>query len=286
MTIILPIVYLFFGWALGKIGFDIKRSASSLLTKLAIPIVIAWNISTHFKTMGVIILSTIVVMYMVYYVGKKITTDPIKNLCFYYLNIGWLGLPIATSVFGNEAATIIISAYVGSSIFGNTIGAATLSKKTKSITSLMGSPPLISVLIGIVLIPFNTVIQNHVEFIYNTAKLTMSILGMLILGLWLSNTTIKTRDIKNELLPYALKSLVWGCAVTLIAGVCALFYIPLTTIQWKTLYLLCLLPPAANIIVLETHYCHTGKSAPIILCSTIISIAFIMLYVLIITLWL
>ncbi|WP_234480085.1 hypothetical protein [Erwinia sp. S38] len=44
------------------------------------------------------------------------------------------------------------------------------------------------------------------------------------------------------------------------------------------LYLFCLLPPAANIIVLETHYLGTGRSAKAISCGTCISIVAIAIY--------
>ncbi|ECQ0328475.1 permease, partial [Salmonella enterica] len=46
----------------------------------------------------------------------------------------------------------------------------------------------------------------------------------------------------------------------------------------ETLYLFCFLPPAANIIVLETHYMGTGRSARTISCGTCISIIAITIY--------
>ena len=153
MTIFLPIFYLFIGLLSGRLIWDPKPRLSLLLTKFIIPIVIIYNVSTQFSSMGLVLISTIVLMSVMLIAGKVLKVSPVNSLCFSYLNIGWLGLPIASSLFGSEAATIVISAYIGSSIIGNSVGAYILSGSSFSIKKLLMMPPVIALLIGFALLP-------------------------------------------------------------------------------------------------------------------------------------
>ncbi|KQN46602.1 permease [Serratia sp. Leaf50] len=278
MTIFLPLGYLLVGWLIGQTSWDIKTLASTLLTRLFIPLVIVFNIATHFSSMSGIIIATALAMLILLGVSRLFTRDPVLNLCFCYLNIGWLGLPVATALFGNEAAVIIIAAYVGSSIMGNSVGAGMLSGNAFNLKKLIQTPPVIALAIGILLIPFSREVKSLGVEIYPFAKFMMSFLGMAILGIWLSKVKVRAVDFRRELKPFLLRSAVMAILVTLMWMFAR--YIHQTTVvnNAPTLYLLCLLPPAANIIVLETHYLGSGRSARPISCGTCISIVAIALY--------
>ena len=114
MSIFFPLIYLFAGWLAGKTALDFKTGASWVLTRIAIPVVIVFNIATRFDSMSPIIIATALCMLVMMMVCQRLMRDPVKSLCFSYLNIGWLGLPVASALFGNDASAIIIAAYVGS----------------------------------------------------------------------------------------------------------------------------------------------------------------------------
>ena len=101
---------------------------------------------------------------------------------------------------------------------------------------------------------------------------------MAVLGIWLSKTTISMGDFRLELRPFFTRLVVFAVLVSLLLLIANQFNASLITQNPATLYLLCLLPPAANIIVLETHYLGTGNSARAISCGTCISIVVIALY--------
>ncbi|EDT0101430.1 permease, partial [Salmonella enterica] len=109
-------------------------------------------------------------------------------LCFTYLNIGWLGLPVASSLFGNDAALIVIAAYVGSSVVGNSFGAGILASNKINLIKLLQTPPVLALFTGIFLIPFRQQVTHWFYDVYEVAKFLMSFLGMGVLGLWLSKT--------------------------------------------------------------------------------------------------
>lgn len=283
MSILLPFFYLFIGWLLGKTTWNIKYPASWLLTKFIIPIVIIFNISTRFSSMGGIISVTAIIMLIMLVIARYISDDPVMILCFIYLNIGWLGLPVASSLFGNDAAIIVIAAYVGSSIVGNSAAAGMLSSNKSSSLKLLATPPVVALIIGIILIPYRQQINLWFDDIYRAAKLLMSFLGMGILGLWLAKTKINCGDLRLEMRYFIKRAIVVFLIITSLLLMAHIFNQSLLTDNPATLYLFCFLPPAANIIVLETHYLGSGRSARMISCGTCISIIAIVIYAILIS---
>ncbi len=278
MSIFFPLIYLFAGWLVGKTALDFKTTASWVLTRIAIPVVIIFNISTRFGSMSTIIVATAMCMLAMLVVCQRIMRDPVKSLCFSYLNIGWLGLPVASALFGNDASTIIIAAYVGSSIVGNSVGAGMLSGSRFNLLKLVQTPPVLALFAGAMLIPFGQNVSRWGTELYSVSKFMMSFLGMAVLGIWLSKIRLSASDLLREIKPFLLKSVVMAVLVSLLLLLASSLDFRLIAENPATLYLFCLLPPAANIIVLETHYLGTGKSARPITCGTCVSIIAISLY--------
>lgn len=278
MTIFVPLIYLFAGWLAGKTAWDFKAAASWVLTRAAIPVVIIFNIATHFDSMSTIIIATAVAMLIMLIASRYTIRDPIKSLCFSYLNIGWLGLPVATALSGSEAATIVIAAYVGSSIVGNSVGAGMLSGNRFNLRKLVQTPPVLALIVGIALIPLRQHISLWFADIYSVAKFLMSFPGMAVPGIWLSKIKLTLSDLRQEIRPFLLKAGVMVILISFMLWLAGIGHFRLITENPATLYLFCLLPPAANIIVLETHYLGTGRSATIITCGTCISMIAITLF--------
>ena len=278
MSMLLPVCYMLAGWLWGRWGGDGRQLASKILSRYVIPVVIAWNVATQFTLMSVMLLVSMAAMAIVFAIGRFIMRDVVQQLCLCYLNIGWLGLPIGSLLFGEQAASLMIAAYVGSSIFGNTLGAGLLSARRISLQQLVMSPPLLSVAAGILLIPAHAVLTTYATELYGYAKLLMSILGMGILGLWLSATRLQIKDVHSAALSTLYRIGLWATLIVVTGIAIRCTGVVLTPAQWKTLLLISLLPPAANIIVLETHYAGTGHSAPTILWGTLISLVLIAIY--------
>lgn len=286
MLIFLPLIYLALGFIIGKSPFNLKGIASYLLNRFIIPLVIIYNIATHQPGVFIIIFASILMMVIMLFISKIFTSDPIKDLCFCYLNVGWLGLPIASTLFGSQAAMIFIAIYVGSSIFGNSIGASMLSPQQEINSKLLNtfqSPPIIAFIIGLITIPLNHFITIYFHTLYEIFKFLLSLLGMMILGMWLASTKIKIQDLITALQLFLLRA----TFIALFISACLIisyYYYPITLLLNNplALYLLCLLPPAANIIVLETYYAKTGRSASMIACGTLVSLLAIGCYAIIV----
>jgi len=273
-----PLLYLFFGYIVGKSTLNITKFAPFILTKCVIPFVIVWNIAIYFEQMALIIVFTVLVISVLFFISYKLTGNATSSLCLCYLNIGWLGLPIVASLFGDEAARFMLAVYIGSSIFGNSIGANYLSGTPISFRNVISSPPVIALILGFILIPFNALIIQYGQSIYQLSKFMMSLFGMLVLGIWLANTTIGKGHIIDNMKVYLLR--IGFCVIGILVFSVLVKWVGLHFLEHYVplLLLICLLPPAANIIVLETYYKGSGDSAVRISCETLFSIVAIAIY--------
>ena len=282
LKILLPFLYLGLGFLVGKTPIDIKNQTSYLLTRLAIPMVIIYNIATFHSDLFFIITAMIVMLTAMMLLSRLFTSDAVERLCFFYLNIGWLSLPIVAPVWGDSAAAAVLSLYIGNSLFGNSIGAGMLINNGAAkidIKRTLKSPPVAALIIGIICIPFGDSIKLYLPPLYRILKLVMSILGMGVLGMWLAKIKLEIKDLKLTLKLAIMRALTVCCLMTLFIFIAGLLHLELITANKQALYMICILPPAANIIVLETHYCHTGKSAGLTAWGTLLSLVLIPIYI-------
>ena len=127
--------------------------------------------------------------------------------------------------------------------------------------------------------------QSHVQPIYRLLKWLMSFLGMAILGIWLAGIKLHVADIKETVKWIILRAVTVSLFVSAWIFIGGILHLELVTGNKEALFMLSILPPAANIIVLETHYRKTGESAGMIACGTLLSIGLIIVYAAITT-WL
>lgn len=283
MSVLFPIVYMLGGLLVGRYLPSIRGVLSRLLTKVFIPYVIVYNILTYQDGTAMIAIFSIVFCSLLFAIRYWVSRDNLDSLIFSYLNIGWLGLPLAIAIFGDAASRIIISAYIGSSVFGNIASVAAMQKKSSwnaMVSKTLLSPPVLALAAGLALkvLPVDFSKLSELQFAYDLSKNLMSIVGMCILGIWLYSSRITVASIQASV-PMALMRLIFGSIIVLFAvwggGVLG---VDVVTNNIPVLFILPLLPPAANIVVLETYYRGTGHSASMIASGTLVSLALLSLY--------
>lgn len=284
MTLIFPLLSFFCGLALASVSFQakLKTVLSTLLAKLLIPLVIIYNMVFYQDGQLALVGLSILAAILLYasYVG--LFHDRLQALCASYTNIGWLGLPIAMAIFGPEMSGAMIALYIGGSLFGNVWAVSAVSSTSQPflqvIKKVLFSPPVTALLIAAIL----RVLQLHqltehvlIDHVYSVAKWGMSFAGMCVLGMWLRHTRVSTSDLILSSKIALFKVL---CGLLF----CALVYwfVPNTAVHSaiSVIFLMFCLPPAANIVALETHYQGTGTSAKYIAAGTIVSCALILVY--------
>lgn len=284
MALLFPLVAFICGLLLASaaVATQLKPLLSMLLARLLIPVVIIYNM-VFYKTGSVmLILFAFFSCFILFIVYLKLSRDRLASLCFSYTNMAWLGFPVAIAIFGTEHSMAMIPLYIGVSIFGNSWAVTSVSSEPQAklylLKKMLQSPPVIALIIAGVLRCFDVQhFQNTllVEWIYTLAKWSMSFAGMCVLGMWLRKTKVHWADIQTSARLAVLKML---CGLIL-CGL-AYFFLPLPQINTYigVMFLLFCLPPAANIVALETHYQGTGISAKYIASGTMVSVVVCVIY--------
>nr|WP_314604120.1 permease [Rothia mucilaginosa] len=290
-------------------GNRLKESASALLTRWIIPTVIVYIVATSRPELFFMAASTMVLMALLVCCAAFFTNDPVQRLALVYLNAGIFGIPVVASFWGEEAVRLYVGAYIGNSVMGNILGTSLMrreantdglttsrSKPTrKAVThkaavgavlrSLLTNRPIIAVAIGLICLPAGPFLNTHAAGIYRLITWVFSFVGLMVLGMWLSTARLHRTDLTQALR--------WAVLRVVLVSVYSVGI--LTAAYWmhthtgvhleqllahpQVLFILGVLPPAANIVILETHYRHEGTAAPIIASGAVVSLGMIALAV-------
>ena len=314
MGIILPLIYLVAGLTLALTlpehrGRQLKEWASALLTRWIIPTVIVYIVATSRPELFFMAASTMVLMALLVRCAAFFTNDPVQRLALVYLNAGIFGIPVVASFWGEEAVRLYVGAYIGNSVMGNILGTSLMRRETntdglttsrakptrKAVThkaavgavlrSLLTNRPIIAVAIGLICLPAGPFLNTHAAGIYRLITWVFSFVGLMVLGMWLSTARLHRTDL--------IQALRWAVLRVVLVSVYSVGI--LTAAHWmhthtgvhldqllahpQVLFILGVLPPAANIVILETHYRHEGTAAPIIASGAVVSLGMIALAV-------
>jgi malate permease and related proteins len=280
----LPVFGFLCGLGLASISgtSSLKSIFSSLLARCFIPAVIIYNMVFYQAGSLALMLFSFGVAIIMFYLFRWILKDNLRALCVSYINLAWLGFPFALALFGPKISAAMVALYVGGSVFGNMWAVMAVSSKklpwTSMIQKVAMSPPVFALMIaGVCRLIGLQHMQEHqlLDVLYQIAKVGMSFTGMCVLGMWLRQTKVQWVDLLNSSRIFAMK-------LTVGAVICSLTYwlIPIPHIDQYigVMFMLFCLPPAANIVALETHYQGTGVSARYIASGTIMSCIVVSLY--------
>jgi len=255
---------------------------ATLLERVFIPAVIIYNMVFYQAGSLSLMIFSFIVAVILFYFFWLISQDKLQSLCFSYVNMAWLGFPFAIALFGPEISAPMVALYIGGSIFGNIWAVTAVSSEQQSWKSILQkvlqSPPVIALTIAILcrLFGFQYMPEHKwIDMLYGLAKIGMSFAGMCVLGMWLRRTKVQLDDIT-----YSLKLAVLKLCCGLVLCSLTYFFISIPHIGQYigVMFLLFCLPPAANIVALETHYQGTGISAKYIASGTMVSCAIILIY--------
>lgn len=311
MGILLPLLYLSLGIGLALLlperwGTRLKEEASTLMTRWIIPAVIIYTVATSRPELFFVAASTMVLMLLGVLGAGRITGDPVQKLAFVYLNAGLFGIPVVAGFWGEEAVRVYIGAYIGNSIMGNILGTSLLrgdsgtgdnpAPDTQASSSHNGtlrtvlqglrtSPPVIAVVVGLLCLPAGPSLSLHGAGFYRVLTWVFSFIGLIVLGMWLGAAKLHRADLTRAAGWALLRA---GLVSVYSVGVLALarwahdtagIHFDQLLAHPQVLFILGVLPPAANIVILETHYLHEGTAAPVIAAGAVVSVGLIALAV-------
>ena len=286
MAMLLPVLAFLIGYFAVEQLKPIRPWLAASLARLFIPVLIIYNMVFYQQgslwLVGLSFVSS-VIFFSFFYVLRH---DKLQALCLSYLNGAWLGLPFAIAVFGTAATHTIVALYIGGSLFGNICAVMAVSQTQQStgfiIKNVLQSPPVVALSLAGILSFWDLSAYQHtfwMDALYQSNKFLVTFAGMCVLGMWLSKVKIQLSD-----LLLSVRLILTRMLLAAVICIAAYFLLPIPhlALTYAVIFMFFCLPPAANIVALETHYQGTGHSAKYIASGTIASALIISVYGLIV----
>jgi len=210
-------------------------------------------------------------------VNKSIDSSGDINILksgFSYFNVAFFGIPTVKSLFGDEAVTTLICIYVGTALYGNIIGYIQVAKSKfstkQAILEVLKVPFIYVIILALILKGFKVETPEAVKPVVNVMGTVVSVMGMLIIGMNLTNIHFK--------------SLNWGYYAKVL-GVRAISAILITAVlmgleywiidgldkeQRQVMALIPLFPIAANLAVFSSFLKSQEKQAALLIVFSMI----------------
>lgn len=282
MALILPLLSFLTGYWGVQYLKPIRPFLAALLARVLIPVLIIYNMVFYQEGSLWLIAFSFFCSCVFFALFYFILRNKLRALCLSYLNGAWLGIPFALAVFGPQVTSTVVALYIGGSLFGNVCAVMAVSEARQDsryiLKNVLFSPPVVALSMAALLSFWDLSHWQQVpwiEILYQANKVLVTFSGMCVLGMWLSNVRISRFDLMRSLQLIFCRGL-----FAVLLCVAAYYYLPIPqqTLTYAVLLMFFLLPPAANIVALETHYQGTGHSAKYIASGTLASAILIALY--------
>ncbi len=211
--------------------------------------------------------------------------DPkLLSASFSFFNVAFFGVPVSQALFGEVGASTVICAYIGSALYGDTIGyfliARTKEGARKAATKAL-RVPIVYVVIGAIIAKLAGVTMPEAATpVLSTAGTLVSVLGMAVIGLNLAETG--RDDWRPKLMTRILAVrqasglILLGTALALEAALVGI----LTPRDRVIVGLVALFPIASNVTLFATLLDTNRKAAAVLVAlSSVVSLVLVLLVV-------
>ncbi|KQM70631.1 AEC family transporter [Sphingomonas sp. Leaf20] len=211
--------------------------------------------------------------------------DPkLLSASFSFFNVAFFGVPVSQALFGEVGASTVICAYIGSALYGDTIGyfliARTKEGARKAATKAL-RVPIVYVVIGAIIAKLAGVtMPEAAKPVLSIAGTLVSILGMAVIGLNLAETG--RDDWRPKLMTRILAVrqasglILLGTALALEAALVGI----LTPRDRVIVGLVALFPIASNVTLFATLLDTNRKAAAVLVAlSSVVSLVLVLLVV-------
>lgn len=278
----------FIGFLSGRFSSVEKDSIASLLFYFVAPIVffaIPTSTKLTINSLGITAVTfTLCTMlcFFSYWLYGKVWQDSHRNILALSAgtgNSGYVVLPIATAIFDDHTLSIYALGLIGISICEASVGcyfcARSIGTFKESVLQVARLPILNAFFLGCIMSLLGFHLPDFLDDFINNMKGAFSILGMVTIGLALSNIREFEFDIKFTAAAFASKFLFYPILFNIFILLDRLYLKWLDVNYYNALQMLCVAPMATNTIVLASLYkIYPEKVATAVLLSLI----FVLLY--------
>jgi len=172
---------------------------------------------------------------------------------FSFFNVAFFGIPVVTALFGEEGVTTLICIYVGTALYGNTIGYYQVAKSKFStrdaVSKIFKIPFLYVFLLALALKFFQVEVPDVVTPVVDVFSVVVSAGGMMMVGMNIIKVNFKGLKVKyfGKILSLRLISAI--VIMGLLIGLESFLVAQLETEDIQMLALIPFFPVAANVTV-------------------------------------
>ena len=181
-------------------------------------------------------------------------TDPLLlRSSFSFFNIAFFGIPTVTALFGEDKVSVLICIYLGSALYGDTIGyyqvAKTKYSSGKALKEMLSIPFLYVFVAGVVSKIVGLETPEGVKPVLSVVSFMVSAAGMMIVGFQLADVDFKKIKLMYFLKLLSARTVAAAVILGLIALSASFLAKDLEEEDFKMLALVPLFPIAANVTV-------------------------------------
>lgn len=277
------------GYVAGKYLQVQKESISPLLIYIIAPAVIFYGTAQASLTPGLLFLPILtfflacIISLIFFKIGKRIWSDSTSNILGFTAgtgNTGYFGLPVITLIMGNTILSTVILATMGFLLYENTLGYYLVARNQytfgQSLIKLIKLPTVYAFILGLLASKLVLVLPDVANTILDQFKGSYTILGMMIIGIGLSQATKIAIDSTLIMLSFLAKFIIWPLMILGTIFLDQQFTHLFTPTINQVLIILSCVPLAANTVTFATELkAQPEKAAITVLLSTIFSLFFI-----------
>ena len=230
--IIILLILVAIGYTLGKTGTvnqEQAKALSTLLVYVFLPcnvlntFISSFNVEYISKNWYAIAISSAIVIVLAisaHFISKLFTRNKYERSIFEYSltvpNYGYMGYPIAQTVFGTAGLMYFMTMGLPLQIYIYTVGYAILTKQGLHLKKLI-NPIVIATVVGMILGLLEAPMPSLVDSVLDTSSACMAPVSMILTGLVISEFKLKEISLNPRIYPViALKLLVIPIAIGLI----------------------------------------------------------------------
>ena len=224
-----------------------------------------------------------------YFLSKQIWSDSSKNIIAFTAgsgNTGYFGLPVAILLFNDQGEGVYMMAMLGLTLYENSLGYYICAKNDmsslKCFKELIKLPTMYALIgalfINMLQIPIPEVFNDFMGHI----KGAYTVLGMMIIGLGLSEIKNFSFDFKFISMAFLAKFIAWPAVVFAIVALDTHYFNVYTLSSYKALILISIVPLAVNTAVVASILNIQPEKASI---AVLLSALFALFYVPFMVFW-
>lgn len=267
-----------------------RESVGNLLLYVVTPVIIfnaVLNTSLSYQTFLLpvfffVCASSICVFF--YWQGKRFWQGSTRNIVAYAAgsaNTGYFGLPIALALWGNGAFNVVVLCMLGFIVYDCTIGFFVVARNEydnkKALKKLLGLPSLYAIVTALILnvLQVTDLGATYQGFIANFQG-AFAVFGPMLIGIALGTREKYQFEANAFIVSFVTKFVVWPLLVSAFIFI-DISYLHLYSHQiHKILFLLSLVPFAANTVALATTFkAEPAKMSFIVMLSVLFASVYI-----------